>query len=112
MTTVVTSSHCLPAGQACSRRRATVVPVPSNADRVPPSMPKSARRRQRREKLSTAIIDLPPTTRATQAGHCVAVLALHAAAGGADAAPLAEAARRRPVRMGRAKPQQHLRFDG
>jgi hypothetical protein len=51
MTTVVTSSHHLPAGEACCRCRTTVDPVLANADRVPPSMPKSARGRQRRQKF-------------------------------------------------------------
>jgi hypothetical protein len=51
MTTLTASSHRLPAGEACSRRRTTVAPMLPNADRVPPSMPKSPRRRQRRREI-------------------------------------------------------------
>jgi len=52
MTTLTASpQHHWPAGQTCSRRRTTVVPVLPNADRVPPNMPKSARRRQQRREI-------------------------------------------------------------
>jgi hypothetical protein len=52
MTTVIASpQHHLSAGEACFRRRTTVALVLPNADRMPPSMPKSPRRRQQRRKL-------------------------------------------------------------
>ena len=51
MTTVTASpQHHRPAGQACFWRRTTVAPVLPNADYIPPSMPKSPRRRQQRLK--------------------------------------------------------------
>ena len=51
MTTVTASpQHHLPAGEACFRRRSAVVPVLSNADYMPPSMPKSPRRLQPRRR--------------------------------------------------------------
>jgi hypothetical protein len=52
MTTITASPpHHLPAGEACFRLRTTIAPVLPNADRMPPSMPKSPRRRQQRRKL-------------------------------------------------------------
>jgi hypothetical protein len=52
MTTLTASpQHHLPAGEACFRRRTTVAPVLPNADRMPPSIPKSPRRRQKRRIL-------------------------------------------------------------
>jgi len=50
MTTVTARSHPLPAGNACFRPRSVVVPTLPNADCILPSMPKSPRRRPRRQK--------------------------------------------------------------